>query len=83
MYNYTLVLQIVAGTNFCIFCDLLQNRKYLFVGETTINIIKFDCAQNKMQNLIRVKCFESKIRKKKNLQRIVTLRYEVCTLTHA
>ncbi len=27
-------------------------------------IIKFDCTQNKTQNLIPVKCFESKIRKK-------------------
>ncbi len=39
-------------------------RKYLFVGETTMNIVKFDCTQNKMQNLIPVKCFESKICKK-------------------
>ena len=48
-------------------------RKYLFVGETTMNIIKFDRTQNKTQNLISVKCFESKIGKKMYLQIIVTL----------
>ncbi len=47
-------------------------RKYLFVGETTMNIIKFDHAQNKLQNVIPVKCFESKIHKKIYLQIIVT-----------
>ncbi len=39
-------------------------RKYLFVSENTMNIIKFDRDQNKTQNLTPVKCFESKIRQK-------------------
>ena len=43
-----------------------------------MNIIKFDHAQNKTQNLMPVKCFESKIRKKMYQQIIVTLRYLVC-----
>ncbi len=49
-------------------------RKYLLVGETTMNIIKFDRAQNKTQNLIPAKCFGSKIRKKMYLQIIVTFK---------
>ncbi len=57
------------------FCDLLQNLslcKYLFVGKTTINIIKFDPTQNKMQILLPLKCFESKMCKKIYLQIIIT-----------
>ncbi len=77
----TFVLQIFAGTNAWNFCDLLQNHKYLLVGETTMNIIKFDHAQNKMQNLIPLKCFESKICKKMYLQIIVTW-YVECMYEH-
>ncbi len=60
-----------------VICSKIANislHKHSFVGETTMNIIKFDCAQNKTQKLITVNCFESKIRKKIYLQIMVTLR---------
>ena len=67
LWELSLVLQIFCRM-FVIFaiCSKMQILVCvsIFCGETTMNIIKFDCNQNKVKNLIPVKCFESKILKK-------------------